>query len=125
MDAQLGLTLRLHHGDAIALGPGKADLLAAIAEQGSISAAARIMNMSYRRAWLLTDTMNRCWREPLVETSPGNGKGGGAKVTALGTAVLAHYRALQERLQGTSDCTDYTALAGALLAEPKISQKVA
>ena len=50
MDARLGLTLRLYHGDAIALGPGKADLLAAIAETGSIAAAARTLGLSYRRA---------------------------------------------------------------------------
>ncbi|MFY8195818.1 MAG: winged helix-turn-helix domain-containing protein, partial [Novosphingobium sp.] len=55
-------------GDEIAMGPGKADLLEAIAREGSISAAARAMDMSYRRAWLLVDTMNRCWQEPLVET---------------------------------------------------------
>lgn len=120
---RLKLKIQLYCGDEIAMGPGKADLLVAIAREGSISAAARTMDMSYRRAWLLVDTMNRCWREPLVETSPGSAKGGGAKVTAFGKAMLGHYRALQARLQGTSDCPDYKALAVALLDAPKVSQK--
>lgn len=120
---RLKLKIQLYCGNEIAMGPGKADLLDAIVHEGSISAAARKMDMSYRRAWLLVDAMNRCWREPLVETSPGSAKGGGAKVTASGKAVLAHYRSLQARLEGTSDCEDYMALGKALLAEPRISQK--
>lgn len=123
MAQRLKLKIQLYCGDEIAMGPGKADLLAAIVQHGSISAAARAMNMSYRRAWLLTDAMNRCWSEPLLETSPGSAKGGGAKVTAFGAAVLAHYRKLQERLQDTSDCEDYAALAVALLSKPKSQQK--
>lgn len=121
---RLKLKIQLYCDIEIAMGPGKADLLDAIAREGSISAAARAMDMSYRRAWLLVDTMNRCWREPLVETTPGSAKGRGAIVSAFGQAVLGHYRVLQARLQGTSDCEDYTALANALLVEPKVSQKV-
>lgn len=120
---RLKLKIQLYCDNEIAMGPGKADLLDAIAREGSISAAARAMDMSYRRAWLLVDTMNRCWREPLVETSPGNARSGGARVTEFGTAVLHHYRALQARLQGTSDCPDHTALAKAMLSQPKASQK--
>lgn len=120
---RLKLKIQLYCGSEIAMGPGKADLLDSIAREGSISAAARVMDMSYRRAWLLVDAMNRCWCEPLVETTPGSAKGGGAKVTAFGQAILGHYRALQSRLQGTSDCGDYTALAKALLVEPKVSQR--
>ncbi|MBB3860740.1 molybdate transport system regulatory protein [Novosphingobium hassiacum] len=124
MAQRLKLKIQLYCGAEIAMGPGKADLLAAIAREGSISAAARTMDMSYRRAWLLVDTMNRCWAEPLVETAPGSAKGGGAKVTPFGDTILHHYRALQSRLQGTSDCADYTALAEALLDAPQVSQKV-
>lgn len=120
---RLKLKIQLYCGNEIAMGPGKADLLDAIDREGSISGAARAMDMSYRRAWLLVDAMNRCWREPLVETSPGSAKGGGARLTALGIAVLHHYRALQERLQGSSECAAYLALAEALLAEPKASRK--
>jgi molybdate transport system regulatory protein len=76
---------------AIAMGPGKADLLHAIDASGSISAAARALGMSYRRAWLLVDTMNHCFREPVVETLTGGQKGGGARITDLGREVLWRY----------------------------------
>jgi molybdate transport system regulatory protein len=121
--ANIKLKIQLMCGEEIAMGPGKADLLDAIHAHGSISGAGRAMDMSYRRAWLLVDVMNRCWREPLVETSPGSSHGGGARVTALGAQVLAHYRALQARLSGASDCPDEAALAAAMLAEPRKSQK--
>lgn len=86
--------IRLMQGGEIALGPGKADLLQAIREHGSISAAARRMGMSYRRAWLLVDTMNRCFREPLVLSAAGGSQGGGANLTPHGEAVLAYYEAM-------------------------------
>lgn len=95
MKNRLELKLRVLRSDEIALGPGKIDLLEAIAESGSISAAARAMDMSYRRAWLLVDTMNRCFREPLVGTAAGGSKGGGACVTETGKTVIAHYRHMQ------------------------------
>src|SRR5882672_9416134 len=75
--------IRILIGAVIAIGPGRADLLAAIARTGSISAAAREMGMSYRRAWLL------------VETLTGGRSGGGARVTKLGTEVLRRYRAME------------------------------
>lgn len=93
---------RLLHGDEIALGPGKADLLDAIAATGSISAAARAMGMSYRRAWLLVDTMNRCFKEPLVASAAGGSQGGGAHLTANGESVLQRYRALQAAVEAAA-----------------------
>ena len=90
------LRLRLLFGPEIAIGPGKVALLQAVRETGSISAAARRMNMSYRRAWLLVDTMNRCFRKPLVEASPGGKGGGGAKVTEFGVTVLAKYQTMEK-----------------------------
>ncbi|MDE2404464.1 MAG: winged helix-turn-helix domain-containing protein [Sphingomonadales bacterium] len=92
---RLKIKLQILCGDEIAMGPGKADLLDAIAREGSISAAGRAMAMSYRRAWLLVDAMNRCWREPLVHAAPGRSASGGARLTPLGEQVLAQYRALQ------------------------------
>lgn len=89
--------LRVLLGSAIAIGPGKADLLAAIAATGSISAAGRHMGMSYRRAWLLVDTMNRCFRTPLVDTVKGGAGRGGAHLTRLGFEALARYRAMEQR----------------------------
>jgi len=94
----LKLKAQLFCGDEIAMGPGKADLLDAIATHGSISAAGRALGMSYRRAWLLVDTMNRCWAEPLVETAAGGARGGGARVTEAGQAVLAGYRQLESAM---------------------------
>lgn len=90
------LKIRILLGDLIAFGPGKADLLEAIQATGSISAAGRTLGMGYRRAWALVDTMNRCFRRPLVEAAPGGARGGGAQVTALGMEVLAAYRRLLE-----------------------------
>lgn len=87
--------LRILLGAEIAIGPGKADLLDAVARTGSISAAAREMKMSYRRAWLLVDTMNRCFRAPLVEAAKGGSGGGGARITELGLEVLTRYRAME------------------------------
>ena len=91
---RLKLSLRLMHGDEIALGPGKAELLIAIARTGSISAAGKSMEMSYRRAWMLVDVMNRCFKSHLVETAKGGSHGGGAWLTPLGEEVLAHYQAM-------------------------------
>jgi molybdate transport system regulatory protein len=84
--------VRILAGSEIAIGPGKADLLEAIAKTGSISAAAREMRMSYRRAWLLVHTMNECFASPLVEAAKGGRAGGGAQLTPTGWEVLARYQ---------------------------------
>ena len=84
---------RVARAGTIALGPGKADLLEAIESTGSISAAARSLRMSYRRAWILTDTMNRCFVRPLVVTSRWRGKG--ASLPDLGREVLKLYRKME------------------------------
>ncbi len=88
--------VRILIGAATALGPGKVDLLEAIAETGSISAAARAMGISYRRAWLLVDTMNRCFHGNLVTTVTGE-RGGGAEVTDLGPEVIECYRKMEAK----------------------------
>jgi molybdate transport system regulatory protein len=116
--ARLKLKLQLYCGDEIAMGPGKADLLEAIARTGSISAAGRDLGMSYRRAWLLVDTMNRCFRAPLVETRPGGGKNAGAKLTPEGEAALAAYRALSAQVQGAAAGADFNSLEAAICREP-------
>lgn len=92
-----GPRLRVLLGQAIAIGPGKADLLAAIETEGSITRAAKAMGMSYRRAWLLVETMNGCFKAPLVEAARGGSGGGGSGLTALGREVLARYRALEKK----------------------------
>lgn len=88
--------LRVHLGDQIAIGPGKAQLLASIQRTGSISAAGREMGISYKHAWLLVDSMNGCFRSALVEAVKGGKAGGGASLTSLGLEVLECYRHMQE-----------------------------
>jgi molybdate transport system regulatory protein len=91
--------LRLVFGGDAMLGPGKADLLRLIGETGSISAAARRMNMSYRRAWGLVAELNLAFRDPLVEPARGGQGGGGAALTEAGRVVLELYRRLEARLE--------------------------
>jgi molybdate transport system regulatory protein len=89
--------IRLLIGAAVALGPGKAALLEAIGKTGSISAAAREMGMSYRRAWSLVDKMNADFVGPLVEKVAGGKGGGGAELSLLGKDVLNRYHAIEEK----------------------------
>ena len=93
----LRLTLRLDFDNGARLGPGKVELLSHIAEQGSIRAAGAAMGMSYRRAWLLADEINRMFREPSVFTRHGGKAGGGAGLTPFGSALLARCRAMEEK----------------------------
>jgi len=81
------------------IGPGKARLLQSVRDTGSISAAARDMRMSYKRAWVLLDSMNQAFTEPVVAASPGGSGGGGAALTAFGAEVLERYR----RIHGRAD----------------------
>ena len=88
--------LRILIGQVTALGPGKASLLEAIDATGSISAAARQMGMSYRRAWNLVDSMNSDFVAPVVKTNSGGKGGGGASVTKLGKEIIERYREIEE-----------------------------
>ena len=88
--------------DEIALGPGKRQLLELIERHGSISAAARAMGLSYRRAWLMVDTMNRCFQEPLVHAGKGGAHGGGATLTPFGQAIRDRFAALEATLATTA-----------------------
>ena len=95
--ARSELRLRIVLSGTTRLGPGKADLLEAIGRTGSISAAGRDLGMSYRRAWLLVDEVNRLFRRPVVVTSAGGSHGGWAKLTDFGRALVAAYRRVEER----------------------------
>ena len=88
--------LRISRGDDIAVGPGKIDLLEAIAATGSITAAAKQLGMSYRRAWLLVDTMNRCFASAVVAAEAGGVRGGGTALTPLGADVVRRYRDIEQ-----------------------------
>ncbi len=91
------LRIRIGVGENIAIGQGKADLLEAIHRTGSISAAARDLGMSYRKAWLLMDEMNQCFRTPVVIASKGGPQGGGAEVTPMGLEALTRFREIQKK----------------------------
>jgi molybdate transport system regulatory protein len=118
----LKVKLQLMCGDEPAMGPGKADLLEAITQEGSISGAGRRLGMSYRRTWLLVDMMNRCWTAPLVEAAPGGGPGRGARLTDCGREVLEAYRALEARLEAAAFGEPMTILSARLLDRPRASQ---
>ena len=101
-----GLTLRILAARDPAMGPGKAELISHIETTGSISAAARQMNMSYRRAWLLVEAINDSFIEPVVLTSIGGKRGGGTSVTNFGRQLVAQFRAMEDKAS--------TAIAGDL-----------
>ena len=85
------------------IGPGKAKLLQSLHDTGSISAAAREMGMSYKRAWLLLDSVNQTFTEPVIATASGGAGGGGARLTAFGAEVLERYRRIAERAEARAD----------------------
>lgn len=116
---QLKLKAQIFCGDEPAIGPGKADLLDAIDREGSISAAGRAMGLSYRRAWLLVDSMNRCWIERLVETTAGGGATKGARLTECGREVLVAYRALEQQLVDAAAQGPLEALTALLREAPQ------
>ena len=89
------LTLRLDFAPGQAIGHGKIRLLEAVRDHGSISAAGRSMGMSYRRAWLLVDALNRLFESPVIETKHGGSAGGGAELTPLGHDVVRQYRTIE------------------------------
>ena len=93
------LTLRLDFGANRSIGPGKVRLLEAVERTGSISQAGRDLGMSYRRAWLLINDMNLCFRDAVVATQPGGSEGGGAKLTKFGVRLIRDYRSIERKAQ--------------------------
>ncbi len=96
------LTIRFDFDDERRLGPGKIALLESIAETGSISAAGRKHAMSYRRAWLLVEELNRIFGQALVTARPGGAGGGGANLTAAGERVVALYREAERKMRAAA-----------------------
>lgn len=94
-DAVASFRLRVRVGDTIAVGPGKIELLEAIAATGSLTTAARAIGMSYRRAWMLLDELNRSMREVAVQTAAGGRHGGGSVLTESGRELLELYRRIE------------------------------
>ncbi len=101
--AAIRITARVMAKGEGAFGPGKAALLESIATEGSISKAAKALEMSYSRAWQLVDSMNQSFRKPLVEPKTGGRKGGGAAITKAGEEVLSIYRRMEERLAADAE----------------------
>ena len=89
------LSLRINLDPSGRIGPGKVELLERIAAQGSISAGARAMGMSYKHAWELVEEMNRLFGKPVVAARKGGPRGGGTELTALGLAVVGRFRAIE------------------------------
>lgn len=105
-----GLTLRILGAGDPAMGPGKAELILRIEATGSISAAAREMGMSYRRAWQLVEAINASFKEPVVVTAIGGKRGGGASVTDFGRQLVAQFHAMEEKASSviTEDITQFS-----------------
>lgn len=101
--AGVRLTVRIDFGSDRALGPGKVRLLEAIHKTGSISQAGRSLGMSYRRAWLLVDDLNRCFRQPVVTTQPGGARGGGAALTRFGRELIKKYRSIESQAAAAAE----------------------
>lgn len=105
----VSLIVRIDLGAHGRLGPGKLLLLERIAESGSISAAARSMNMSYRQAWDLVDQLNCAFDEPVVSSHAGGKAGGGAVLTPFGHSLIVTVRAIM-RLAGQATSREVEAL---------------
>lgn len=89
------ISIRLDLASGARIGPGKVAVLEEIARSGSISAAGRVLKMSYRRAWELVEDLNRHLGTPVVATAAGGARGGGARLTVAGAALVAEYRAIE------------------------------
>lgn len=103
--------IRITAGDLIAIGPGKIALLEAIIETGSITAAAKQLDMSYRRAWLLLDALNHALRKPAVDSAKGGAHGGGSAITSTGLELIELYRRVEATAARSCEA-DLTRLIG-------------
>lgn len=117
--AAAGLSIRVDLANGLRIGPGKIALLEAIRSTGSISAAARSLGMSYRRAWLLVEDLNNGLREPAVTAESGGRHGGGATVTAVGEHVIELYREIESHSSSAARYQFYA--LGTLIRREKVS----
>lgn len=115
---KMRLTVRVDLGSDRAIGPGKVKLLESIASTGSISKAGRLLGMSYRRAWLLINDVNNCFKSPVVTTKPGGLHGGGAQLTPFGEEIIRTYRTIEATAMKAS-AAQLEALSTALRAHTK------
>lgn len=109
-EGAFAIKIQLFAGEERAFGPGRADVLAAIDREGSISAAGRSLGMSYRFTWKLVESMNSCFCEKLVDAAAGGNRGGGAALTDAGREVLASYRTLEAQIMASASGEALTCL---------------
>ena len=95
---RITVRVRIYFGNTLAIGPGRIELLEGVLRTGSLAQAARGMNMSYRRAWLLMQSLNDSLRSPATVAARGGRKGGGATVTPVGKALIALYRRTESKV---------------------------
>ena len=112
-----GLHVRVVLEGGAVFGPGRAELLANIRRLGSIAAAGRAMDMSYRRAWLLVEETARDFGAPVVVASPGGARGGGAGLTPLGVRLLELYQAVMAKAAAAA-AAEMTAMQALIVQEP-------
>lgn len=112
MKSRIQFRFRVYRDEDIAIGPGKVALLEALAQTGSISAAARQLGMSYKRAWLLVDELNRALHRPAVTTASGGSGGGGSTLTPVGEELIKRYRSVEStaRVAAAGDIAALTRL---------------
>ncbi|MEP9349200.1 winged helix-turn-helix domain-containing protein [Xanthobacter sp. KR7-225] len=115
------LSVRIDLGPEFRIGPGKIELLEKIAAFGSISAAGRAMDMSYRRAWELVEDLNRTFESPVVSAQTGGKRGGGAVLTPFGLSVVARYRAIESAATQAA-AVHLDALQGELAAKSRAAE---
>jgi molybdate transport system regulatory protein len=101
--SRLKITLRVDFDSVHAIGPGKVALLEKMRDSGSLSQAARELDMSYRRAWQLLASLNQTFREPLVLTSTGGAGGGGTTLTEFGETIVAAYRQFEKETNARAE----------------------
>jgi molybdate transport system regulatory protein len=115
----VSVRFRVDLSAACAIGPGKIALLEGIGRSGSLSQAARDLRMSYRRAWLLLESINAAFRQPVVTLSTGGRGGGGAKMTPFGHALIAAYRALESDIAHSARAAFVTLARQAITTDPE------
>ena len=120
--SKLHIKLRVDFDDDHAIGPGKIALLEKMRECGSLSQAARDLDMSYRRAWQLLDSLNHSFNEPLVVTAVGGSGGGGSTLTPLGEAVIKAYRTFEKDVNASAE-KHFAALAKAVTSTSAANRK--
>lgn len=113
IEGPVKLSFQLTGAGEPVIGPGKALIMEAIDREGSISAAGRSLGMSYRRIWLLVESLNTDWRDRIIETRVGGGKTGGAQLTPFGRDLLGTYRAIERRMMAAAAGDDLNWLVAA------------